>query len=165
MPKKLPLPGPAAWISAVVLFLFSTFVFAGVAIVLPTYFEWAKHWPRLGALGGLVLALSPGIGLVIAHHAAKGILDRAEKVSEPRGILPSAESLWAGLYGWCVVVFSFCVSTFVMLAVFPPEDSEGLFAVLRAQADPRLMLSFRSIVWLVTAAFAYEAEGRTRVGS
>ena len=43
--------------------------------------------------------------------------------------------------------------------------ADGLFAVLRPQADPRLMLSFRSIVWLVTAAFAYEAEGRTRLGS
>lgn len=164
MPKSLPLPGPAAWISAVVLLVFSSFVFAGVAIVLPGFLEWAKDWPRLGALAGLALVLSPGLGLVVAHHAAKGVLDRAEKRPDPRGILPSVESVWAGLFGWCVVVFAFCVSTFVTLALFPPKEPDALLALLRAQADPRLLFSIRSIVWLVAAAFAYEAEGRTRVG-
>ncbi len=163
MPKKLPLPGPAAWISAVVLFLFSTLVFTGVAIVLPGYLEWAKEWPRLGALGGLALLLSPGLALTIAHHSAKGVLDRAEKRATPRGLLPTVESVWAGLFGWCVVAFAFCVSTFVLMAIFPPVPDESLVAWFRAQADPRVVLPVRSIVWLVAAAFAYEAEGRTRI--
>lgn len=166
MPKKLPLPGPASWISAVVLFVFTSFVLVGVGLVMPAFLElWRAH-PRVGAFVALLLVLSPGIALTIAHHTTKGALDRIEKRPDPRGILPSVESVWAGLFGWCAFVFSSCVAMFVLLVVFPPPPGEdSLSQILLAQTNPALVMSIRTIVFLVTAAFAYEAEARTRVPS
>jgi hypothetical protein len=167
MLKRSPLPGPASWLSAVVLFVFTTLVFAGVGVVLPAFLEFAQRWPRLGALGGLGLVLSPGLALTLAHHAAKGVLDRAEKKPAPSsGLLPTAASVWAGLFGWCVVVFSLCVSTFVSIALFPrPPEPDALLAWLSAQADPSLLFSVRTAVWVVAAACAYEVESRNRASS
>lgn len=162
--KKLPLPGPAAWISAVVLFVFSSLVLSGVGLLMPAFLELWRAYPRLGALVGLLLALSPGIGLTIVHHGTKGALDRVERRPDPRGILPSVESVWAGLFGWCVFVLANVVGTFVLLVVFPPPPGEDSLAqILLAQTNPALVFSIRTIVFVVVSAFAYEAEGRTRV--
>ena len=167
MPKRSPLPSPASWLSAVALLVFSTLVFAAVGVVLPAFLEFAQRWPRLGALGGLGLALSPGLALTLAHHAAKGALDRVENKAAPAaGLLPTAASVWAGLFGWCVVLFALCVSTFVSLALFPiPPEPDALRGLLAAQADPRLLFSVRTAVWVVAAACAYELESRRRAGS
>lgn len=167
MVKRSPLPSPASWLSAVALLVFSSLVFTVVGLVLPAFLDFAQRWPRLGALGGLGLALSPGLALTLAHHATKGVLDRAENKPAPgAGLLPTAASVWAGLFGWCVVVFAFCVSTFVSLALFPiPPEPDALLAWLSAQADVRLLFSVRSAVWVVAAACAYEVESRSRAGS
>lgn len=162
--EKRPFPGPAAWISSVVLLVYSSLALGVIAAALPLLLELLRVQPRLGVLGLFAAVLAPGVVITVAHHSAKGVLDKVDsKGRGPRGILPSAESVWAGLFGWCVVALAMVVSLFVALLISPPEtEPDTLVSLVGSFADPRALASVRTIVWIVVAAYAYEIESRTR---
>ncbi len=157
-------PRPVAWVSALLLFAFSTGFGAALAIVLPLLFELARLSPRLAWLGILCAWLSPIALVGSAHRVGHAVLDALDD-QPPDGHEQSAgRSVWAGVFAWLVLTLTSITTVLVMLVVNPPPPPEpesfALLAERFAAAAPSL--SLRGVVWIVVAAALYHAERGAR---
>ena len=146
------IPRPAAWASAVALFVYALGVSAAMAMVMPILIALLRHSPRLGWLGMLALWLAPIAGATAIHSA----VDRA------LGRVGGAASWWAGFFAWAVIVFVSMTTAFVMLVLDPiPLDPHAIWDLAAAVTRGASGLE-RSIIWIVLAAYLYELEGSVR---
>ena len=167
--RKMSPPSFVPLLNAGLLYGFVTAFGAASALVIPVLGEIWEKSPRLGALAFLAYIASP-IGLIgIAHHLGHGFLDRfdARKRSRAKGLVPDAESISAGFFGWFAIVFSSIASAFVLMAMFPPPPpEEGALATLVSIAtDVRLRATLHTLVWVLVAAGLYAAERKGRRSS
>ena len=81
------IPRPAAWASAVLLFVYALAVSAGMAVVMPIVLALLRHSPRLGWLGMLALWLAPIAGVAAVHSAVDRAASRRapERTATPLG--------------------------------------------------------------------------------
>ena len=165
---KLRAPSFVPLLNGALLYAFLTAFGAASSVILPVIGEIWEKSPRLGAIAFLGFIASP-IGLIaIAHHLGHGFLDRfdARKRARAKGLLPDAESLSAGFFGWFAIVFTSMASAFVLLAIFPPPPEEGAVAALMHIAtDVRLQATLHTVVWILIAAGLYAAERKGRRSS
>lgn len=136
-----------------------------MAATIPPLFELWREWPHVAWLGILIVVASPVIGVAVLHHFGHGLLDAFDSSGDKlgAGIVPRARSVWAGFFGWMVVLVSSMLATLILLALNPPEppDPDAMHAFVRA-ATPALswsgIFSFYSAVWVGIAAFLHHLE-------
>src|SRR5215831_15300178 len=93
------IPGPTAWASAVVLFVFARGVGVAMAFVMPILIALMRHSPRLAWLGMLIVWLSPIAAAAVIHNFLAGVLGLGKPESSARGRwLGGAASWWAGFF-------------------------------------------------------------------
>ena len=157
------IPRPAAWASAVALFVYALGVSAAMAMVMPILIALLRHSPRLGWLGMLALWLAPIAGVAAVHSAVDRAASRRGPPSEVRGRpLGGAASWWAGFFAWAVIIFVSMTTVFVMLVLNPvPIDPHAVWDLAAAVTRGASGLE-RSIIWIVLAAYAYELEASVR---
>ncbi len=160
-------PSPVALVCAVSSFLLLGAFGAVAALVVPRLLELLETSPRLAMFGFLALLVSPAIVVTIAHHVGHRALDRVDHGSGRGGLLPGAESFWAGAHAWLVLYGTSVLSGLVMLVIDPPElPPDARFFVGRASRMASLadVARLEPVVWVVIAAVLYEIErsGRPR---
>lgn len=165
---KLRAPSFVPLVNGALLYAFLTAFGAASGVILPILGELWEKSPRLGALAFLAYLASP-IGLIaLAHHSGHGFLDRfdARKRARTKGLLPDAESLSAGFFGWFAIVFSSVASAFVLLAIFPPPPEEGsVAAFMHVATDVGLRATLHTAVWILVASGLYAVERKGRRSS
>ncbi len=163
---KLPkwLPRPAAWGSAVALFLFGLGVSIAFGFVMPLLFELMRHSPRLAWLGMLVTWVAPIAGAAGIHRFASGILDFADAKGVAGGKTRGSEHWWAGFVAWAAIIFVTMTTSFVMLVLDPPPVDPDAIWNLAATMTRGVEGVVRSCVWVVLAAYVYELERSARDG-
>jgi hypothetical protein len=115
--------------------------------------------PRLAVLGGLAAWLSPIPLVAVGHRVVSAFLGRADPSAKDAG----AMSAWAGLFAWLVLWLSSSVVVFVLLLINPPRpEPEQLVSAFAGMSGGAAILSVQTAVWIVVAAFLYEAERRMK---
>jgi hypothetical protein len=167
---KLPawFPHPAAWLSAVVLLGFSRALLVAVGVVLPLLMEVARYSPRLAALGGLALWLSPVAFVASGHRVVTTVLDVRDAAAKKSAPAARVLSWWAGLYSWLVLALATSVTMFLVVAINPPPpEPDGLMRMLASDLAAATSLGVQTALWLFVAAALYHFEraARTRIAS
>jgi len=153
---KLPrfLPRPAAWASAVALFLYAGAVSVAMAAVSPLIAELMQWSPRLGWLAVLATWVAPIFVAAGAHRAGHTLLDFGD--TEKRA--SNTASLWAGFVAWAAILVVSLTTAFVMLVVDPPPIEPDALATLASSIAPSFHAPVRIVVWVVLAAYVYQLE-------
>lgn len=158
-------PTASSWLSAVLLYgAFFAWSFVA-AVVLPSILAMFEEAPRLAALSGAGLLLSPAILVAMVHHTVHGLLDGLDGARGTMRFFPGAASAWAGLFGWGVMVLATGLSALLLLAVFPIERSLGtaLHLLARPHAGaPQVMALLHLALWLSIAAKGYDLEKKMK---
>jgi hypothetical protein len=144
------MPRPAAWASAVALYLFAAGVGRLFGFAMPILFALIHHWPRLGWLGMLLLWLSP-MAIAAAIHAPI-----ARWLGDGHG---GPTSWWAGFVAWAAIIVVTMTTALVLVVLDPPPvrdpDSVWNLAVALTRGAPG---TTGPVIWIVLAAFVYELE-------
>jgi hypothetical protein len=149
-------PHPAAWASAVALFLFAGAVTTALAFVMPILMELMQRSPRLGWMGMLAAWVSPIWGAAAVHRVSHGILSIADKgKTSPSG---GWESLWAGFVAWVAIIFVTFTTSLVMLVLHPPPVDPDALWNLAGEVMRGASGGLRAGVWIVIAAYVYQLE-------
>jgi hypothetical protein len=158
------LPRPAAWASAVALFIYAAGVSVALAFIIPLLAGLLRQAPRLAWLGMLAAWLSPIAGAAAIHAAVDRVLVGREPGS-PRRHSPvgGATSWWVGVVAWATIILVTMTTAFVMLVVDPPPIAppEALWH-LAAAVTKGVSGLVRSALWIVLAAYVYELERSAR---
>lgn len=160
----MKLPRPAAWASAVALFIYAAGVSVAMAFIMPILAGLLRHAPRLAWLGMLAAWLSPIAGVAAIHAAADRVLLRGQAGSSTRrSPLGGATSWWVGVVAWTTIILVTMTIAFVMLVVDPPPVAprEAIWN-LAAAAKKGISGLARSALWIVLAAYVYELERSAR---
>ncbi len=161
---KLPawFPHPIAWLSALLLRAFIFGFSMALAIVLPILFELAKDSPRLAWLGILGLWLSPIALIAIAHHLLHATIDLGDRTKFTRGVLPSAQSWFAGMFAWAGSLLVSVTTSLVLLVIDPPPIEPDAFLARTMTMNATANVGVGTIVWLVLAASMFHLERAIR---
>ncbi len=158
------LPSPSALISAALLYALLLGSGALAAVVVPSLVELLPTSPHLAMLGVLGLVLSPGLVIVVVHHASNGKLEQLERrtPSAARGFLPDVPSVSAGAHGWLVLYGSSLLTTVIMLVVQPPELEPETFGAMAlvSRLTGAHAASAQTAVWIAVAATFFELQRR-----
>lgn len=155
-------PTVTAWASAVALLVFSRAFLVAAGIILPLLMEVARVSPRMAAVGGLALWLSPIVLVALGHRVVSGVLDVRDGAAA-RKRAPRLLHGWAGLYGWLVIFFATSVTLFLGVVIDPPPvEPEGLLGALGWAVGTGATLGARTVVWVLVAAILYRFEQRAR---
>lgn len=164
MKSRFWLPGPTAWLSAVLLYVFLSVWGMVAARVIPDLLEMLRTSPRLAVLGALGLWLGPIALLALFHQATHAMLDGLDpKEKLAKGVVPSIQSWWAGIFAWLVMFFASSTTTFVLLFVFPPKPPEPDFMAYLGEAvamqPGQGTIAFLYLgTWLTLAAWLFNLE-------
>jgi hypothetical protein len=170
MKARFWLPGPTAWLSAVLLYVFLSVWGMVAARVIPDLLEMLRTSPRLAVLGALGLWLGPIVLLSLFHQATHAMMDGLDPrgASSPRpsadkGVVPSIASWWAGAFAWLVMFFASTTTTLILLFVFPPKPPEpDLMAYVSeavAMQPGQGTIAFLYLgTWLTLAAWLFNLE-------
>jgi len=154
------MPRPAAWASAVALYVVAIVVRALFASVMPLLVALMRHSPRLAGLGMLLLWLSP-IAMAAALHDVVGrfVGLRAPAPGESR--LGGATSWWVGFVAWATIIVVTLAMAFILLVIKPPPaDPHAAWSTVVAALTGRQSGGLGPAIWLVLAAYVYELELR-----
>jgi hypothetical protein len=169
---KLPawFPHPAAWLSAVALLVFSRALLMALAIALPLLGELARYSPRLAAMGGLALWLSPVAVVAAGHRVVTTVLDVGDPAKKTRARVPRILSWWAGLYAWLVLLLATTSTMFLLVIINPPPPEGaalGLASVVASGLNAGASFGVQTALWLLVAAGLYHFEriARLRIAS
>jgi hypothetical protein len=155
------MPRPAAWASAVALYVFAWLVVVAFGLALPLVLALMRVSPRLGCLVMLVFWMSPVPMAAVIHDFVSRLV--GARPSAPRAAsLASATSWWAGFVAWATIIVVSFTMIFVNLVIDPPPPLEpdaiwNLVTQVIAVSRP-----VRSAIWIVLAAIVYELELRAR---
>ena len=150
------IPQPAAWASAVTLFVFALAIAFAFGAVLPVLFDLMRHSPRLGWLGVLLVWLSPIPIAAAGHHAMHAVIDLGDSKKVARGPLPRSASLWAGFVAWATILVVSLTTNLILLILDPPPVEPDVLKSLAAGLSPGAVVP--SLVWIVLAASVYALE-------
>jgi hypothetical protein len=158
--------GPIASAFGLYLFLGVFNVLAGALV--PWLLELWERSPRLGALGWLALIASPAGLVAVMHHATHALMDRFDvSGATPRvakGLIPTLESVRAGLFAWFVISFASMASALLFLVIFPPPPGEDtLSTLLHVATDFRLQATVHALLWVGVAALLYDVDRRAKM--
>jgi hypothetical protein len=155
------MPRPAAWASALALFVFAMGVRTLFALVMPLLFALVRHSPRLGGLGLLLLWLSPMALAAGLHDLVARFIGL--KAPVPGGSwLGDPSSWWLGFVAWATIIVVSIAMAFVMLVVDPPPADPDALGSLVAAVTRRQGFGAGSGVWIALAAYVYELELKAR---
>lgn len=164
MPRWLP--SPISFLCGALLLLATMLYGSFAMLVVPHLGELLYTQPRLAMLGFLGLALSPVLGITIAHHLGSGTLASFEKLtaSKRRGLLPDAEAWAAGSYGWLVMIGTSILVNLVSLVLSPPELEPEMLSIsgLVSALNVAHLVSVRTGLWIGIASGFYELQRRGR---
>src|SRR5262249_52509723 len=116
-------------------------------------------------LGFLAYFASPIALIAIAHHVGHGALDRFDPQARARrrGLVPGAESVAAGFFGWFAIVFSTMAAGRAAFALAPPPpDDEALAAMMQIATELSPNATLHTLVWIAIAASLYAVQRRAR---
>jgi hypothetical protein len=157
-------PRPAAWASAVALFIFAAGVSLAMTFIMPILLGLMRHAPRLACLGILAAWLSPIAAAAAIHAVVDRILVGGEPAPPPRRCpFGGATSWWVGFVAWATIIFVTMTTAFVMLVINPPPfvPPEAIWNLAAALTNSVSGLA-RSALWVILAAYVYELEGSAR---
>jgi hypothetical protein len=154
------MPRPAAWASAVALYVVAIVVRAIFATIMPLLVALLQRSPRLAGLGMLVLWLSP-IALAAALHDVVGRFVGLRAPVPGESWLGGATSWWVGFVAWATIIVVTLAMAFILLVIKkpPPVDPHGALNVI-ALLTGRQSGGLGPAIWLVLAAYVYELELR-----
>ena len=154
------MPRPAAWASAVALYVVAIVVRALFASVMPLLLALLRHSPRLAGLGLVLLWLSP-IAMAAALHDVVGRFVGLRAPVPGESWLGGATSWWVGFVAWATIIVVSAAMAFILLVIKPPpvdphwpHSSWDVVAALTGRGSGGL----GPAVWLVLAAYVYELE-------
>ena len=163
---KLPrwLPHPAAWASAVALFVFATGVGTAMIFTLPPLFELMHHSPRLAWVGILSVWCAPIVAAAAGHNILHAVIDLGDTKKVARGAIPGGASLWAGFVAWATIIFVSLTTSLFMLVLDPPPVEPNALWNLGSLATEvfRVPGVVRTVVWVVLAAYVYDLERKAK---
>jgi hypothetical protein len=164
---KLPtwFPHPAAWLSAVVLLVFSRALLLGLGIALPLLGEVARYSPRLAAMGGLAVWLSPVALVAVGHRVVTSVLDVGDPAKKTRARVPRILSWWAGLYAWLVLFLATTTTMFLLVIIHPPPPEEaaiGVASLVATGLSAGTSFGAQTVLWVFVAALLYQFERTAR---
>ncbi len=158
-------PHPAAIASAACLMLLAGVLFWCARWIVDAAESAGDYSHRLGIALFTAAILSP-IGVVaFAHHGFGRALDRwLGRAAQARGALPGVLSLWAGLYGWFVLLFASFLSLAGAMIISPSEWSfeswaramERIFSDASPTASLRAIFSLPGLLWFAIAAYMFQ---------
>ena len=174
---KLPswFPDPAAWLSAVVLLVFSRALLLALGIALPVLMELARYSPRLAAVGGLAVWVSPVLLIATGHRVVTTVLDVGDPGKKTRARVPRILSWWAGLYAWLVLFLATSTTIFLVLILYPPppppqppdDAALGVASMVATGLQAGTSFGIQTALWVIVAAGLYQFErvARLRIAS
>jgi hypothetical protein len=161
---KLPrwFPHPAAWASAVALFVFATGVSTAMLFTLPPLFELMHHSPRLAWVGILSVWCAPILAAAAGHNVLHAVIDLGDTKKVARGAMLGGASLWAGFVAWATIIFVTLTTGLFMLVLDPPPVEPSAMWNLAAEVLRGVPGVVRTVVWVVLAAYVYELERKAK---
>lgn len=159
------LPHPAAWASAVALFVFATGVSLAMAFTLPPLFELMRTAPRLAWVGILGVWCAPIVAAAAGHNVLHAVIDLGDTKKVAKGAVPGGASLWAGFVAWATIIFVTLTTGLLMLVLDPPPVDPGAMWNLAASVLQGVPGVVRTAAWIVLAAYVYDLERRARGGA
>lgn len=154
------IPFPRSWISAVFLVIVSGLLINGTEKISSIGYYLTRHLPRLDALFGIFVALSPILFIATIHHFLNLLLDtllpnnELLKLDKVQGLNPGLISWWKGLYSWVVIVLATMLTLGVMDVFLVPLGSIKYFY----SDDHTFIISAIAVTWIVFAAYFYHFE-------
>jgi hypothetical protein len=155
-------PTASAWACSVALLLFSRGLLIAAALVVPLLMEIARVSPRIAALGGLGLWLSPIALVATGHRVVSAVVDARDRTAK-RPAEPRLVHAWAGLFGWLVIFLATSTTLFLGAVIDPkPTEPDGMLGMAVSAVGAGTAFSVRTVLWVVVAAILYRFEQRAR---
>ena len=164
--RKLWIPYPSAWMSALLLLLLTGMLTYGATAVFDLGSWLSRISPNLSLLLAIAALLTPMVLIAIAHHVLHLCLDcffpdsKVDSRDANSGFFPGLMSWWEGMYGWFVIVLT-TLLTLGILGSFTATHFDYyrmLYDLLRSWDKTRHFFTIPSFLWLVIAAYLYHFE-------